>query len=63
MKEFGVELVDVQIRRINYVNEVQLKVFDRMISERRRIAERYRSEGMGRAAWAAAREATREGAA
>ncbi|RPH70031.1 MAG: protease modulator HflC [Myxococcaceae bacterium] len=50
VKEFGVELVDVQIRRINYVDEVQLKVFDRMISERRRIAERSRSEGMGRAA-------------
>jgi membrane protease subunit HflC len=50
VKEFGVELVDVQIRRINYVNEVQLKVFERMISERRRIAERSRSEGMGRAA-------------
>jgi membrane protease subunit HflC len=48
--EFGVELVDVQIRRINYVDEVQVKVFDRMISERRRIAERSRSEGMGRAA-------------
>lgn len=50
VKEFGVELVDVQIRRINYVDEVQVKVFDRMISERRRIAERSRSEGMGRAA-------------
>jgi modulator of FtsH protease HflC len=48
--EFGVELVDVQVRRINYVDEVQVKVFDRMISERRRIAERSRSEGMGRAA-------------
>jgi membrane protease subunit HflC len=50
VKEFGVELVDVQVRRINYVNEVQVKVFERMISERRRIAERSRSEGMGRAA-------------
>jgi modulator of FtsH protease HflC len=50
VREFGVELVDVQIRRINYVNEVQVKVFERMISERRRIAERSRSEGMGRAA-------------
>ena len=50
VKEFGVELVDVQIRRINYVDEVQQKVFERMISERRRIAERSRSEGMGRAA-------------
>jgi membrane protease subunit HflC len=48
--EFGVELVDVQMKRINYVDEVQVKVFERMISERRRIAERSRSEGMGRSA-------------
>jgi modulator of FtsH protease HflC len=50
VREFGVELVDVQVRRINYVEEVQVKVFERMISERQRIAERSRSEGMGRAA-------------
>jgi membrane protease subunit HflC len=50
VREFGVELVDVQVRRINYVDEVQVKVFERMVSERRRIAERSRSEGMGRAA-------------
>ena len=50
VSEFGVELVDVQIERINYVDEVQVKVFERMISERRRIAERSRSEGQGRAA-------------
>lgn len=50
VREFGVELVDVQVRRINYVDEVQVKVFDRMISERRRIAEKSRSEGMGRSA-------------
>jgi len=48
--EFGIELVDVQIRRVNYVAEVQQKVFDRMVSERRRIAERSRSEGQGKAA-------------
>lgn len=48
--EFGVELVDVQIRRVNYVTEVQQKVFERMISERHRIAERSRSEGQGKAA-------------
>ena len=48
--EFGIELVDVQIRRVNYVTEVQQKVFERMISERRRIAERSRSEGQGKAA-------------
>jgi len=47
---FGIELVDVQIKRVNYVQDVQQKVFDRMISERRRIAERSRSEGQGKAA-------------
>lgn len=50
VSEFGVELVDVQIRRINYVDEVQVKVFERMISERQRIAERSRSEGQGKSA-------------
>ena len=48
--QFGVELVDVRFKRINYVASVQQKVFERMISERRRIAERSRSEGQGRAA-------------
>lgn len=48
--EFGVELKDVRIKRVNYVDEVQKKVFDRMIAERKRIASRYRSEGDGRSA-------------
>jgi len=48
--QFGVELVDVRFKRINYVESVQSKVFDRMISERKRIAEKSRSEGAGRAA-------------
>jgi membrane protease subunit HflC len=48
--EFGIELVDVRFRRINYVESVQQKVFERMTSERKRIAERSRSEGQGRAA-------------
>ena len=48
--EFGIELVDVRFKRINYVESVQQKVFERMISERKRIAERSRSEGLGRAA-------------
>ncbi len=43
----GIELVDVRIKRINYVKTVQRKVFDRMISERNRIAAQYRSEGEG----------------
>jgi modulator of FtsH protease HflC len=48
--QYGIELVDVRFKRINYVESVQQKVFDRMISERKRIAERSRSEGLGRAA-------------
>ena len=48
--EFGIELVDVRFKRINYVDSVQQKVFERMNSERKRIAERSRSEGQGRAA-------------
>ena len=50
MPDYGIELVDVQIQRINYVNDVQAKVFDRMISERKRIADRHRSEGQGKSA-------------
>jgi modulator of FtsH protease HflC len=48
--EFGIELRDVQIMRVNYVEEVQQKVFDRMIAERQRIASKYRSEGDGKSA-------------
>lgn len=48
--EFGIELRDVRIKRVNYVEEVQRKVFDRMIAERQRIAAKYRSEGDGRSA-------------
>jgi len=48
--EYGIELRDVQIKRINYVDEVQQKVFDRMIAERKRIASKYRSEGDGKSA-------------
>jgi membrane protease subunit HflC len=48
--EFGIELVDVRIKRINYVDSVLKKVFERMISERKRIAAQYRSEGEGEAA-------------
>ena len=48
--EFGVEITDVKIKRINYVEDVQRKVFERMIAERQRIAARYRSEGDGKSA-------------
>ena len=47
--ELGIELLDLQFKRINYVEEVRNKIFDRMISERQRIAERFRSEGQGEA--------------
>ncbi len=50
LPRFGIELIDVQIKRINYIEEVQQKVFDRMISERQRISEKYKSEGAGEAA-------------
>ncbi len=48
--QYGIELVDVRIKRINYVKEVRDKVYDRMIAERKRAAERYRSEGQGKSA-------------
>ena len=47
---FGIELVDVKFKHINYVEEVQAQVYERMITERQRIAERSRSEGQGRSA-------------
>ncbi len=47
LEPYGVELVDVRLRRINYVSEVRRKVYDRMISERKRMAEYYRSQGEG----------------
>jgi membrane protease subunit HflC len=50
VKEFGIELMDFQFKRINYVEQVQNDVFQRMIAERKRVAERYRSEGAGEAA-------------
>ena len=46
--QYGIELVDVRIKRINYVRDVRDKVYERMISERKRAAERYRSEGQGK---------------
>jgi membrane protease subunit HflC len=48
--DLGIELLDLRIKRINYVDEVQQDVFARMIAERRRIAELFRSEGQGEAA-------------
>ena len=47
--DLGIEILDVQFKRINYVEEVQKNVYERMIAERRRIADRFRSEGEGEA--------------
>lgn len=47
VQDYGIELVDIRIKRIKYVDSVQRKVFDRMISERKRAAEELRSEGHG----------------
>ena len=44
---YGIEIIDVLIKRVNYVDEVRVKVYERMITERRRAAEKYRSEGRG----------------
>lgn len=44
---YGIELVDIQIKRINYVEQVRQRVYERMINERKQVAARYRSEGEG----------------
>ena len=48
--QYGIELVDVRIKRLDYVESVREKVYARMTSERKRIAARFRSEGEGRSA-------------
>ena len=48
--EYGIELLDLKFKRINYVPEVQQDVFARMIAERNRVAEEFRSEGQGESA-------------
>jgi membrane protease subunit HflC len=50
VRVFGIELLDIRFKRINYNVSVRPKIYDRMISERRQIAERYLSEGNGEAA-------------
>jgi membrane protease subunit HflC len=49
LEQFGIELVDVKFKLLNYVEEVQKSVFGRMIAERKQIAEKFRSEGQGEA--------------
>ena len=48
--DLGIEILDIRFKRINYVEEVQQDVFARMIAERQRIAQQFRSEGQGEAA-------------
>jgi membrane protease subunit HflC len=47
--KFGIDLVDVKIKRLNYKEEVRRSVYDRMIAERKQIAQKFRSEGKGEA--------------
>lgn len=48
--QYGIELVDVRVKRLDYIESVRKRVYDRMISERKRIAAQFRSEGEGRSA-------------
>jgi membrane protease subunit HflC len=48
--EYGIRLIDLKVKRINYNEEVGQKVYERMISERQKIAAKYRSEGQGNSA-------------
>jgi membrane protease subunit HflC len=49
VQELGIELLDLRVKRINYVDDVQQKIFERMITERKRKADKFRSEGQGEA--------------
>jgi membrane protease subunit HflC len=49
-EDLGIEILDFQFKRLNYVEEVRQEVYARMISERQRIAEQFRSEGAGESA-------------
>jgi membrane protease subunit HflC len=49
LKRFGIDLLDVEIKRLNYREEVRQSVYDRMIAERKQIAQKFRSEGKGEA--------------
>ena len=49
VREFGIELVDVKIKRLNYIEDVRRSIYQRMIAERKQMAEKFRSEGRGEA--------------
>ena len=50
LAEFGIDLLDVRLKRVNYNPDVLDRIYQRMISERQQIAQRFRSEGEGEAA-------------
>lgn len=50
VRQYGIEVIDVRIKRLNYVKDVREDVYERMISERKRAAALYRSQGKGKAA-------------
>jgi membrane protease subunit HflC len=50
LPNLGIKLLDFRFKRINYNQDVQKTIFDRMISERSRISIRFRSEGAAEAA-------------
>lgn len=50
LTEFGIELLDLRLKRVNYNSDVLERIYQRMISERQQIAQRFRSEGEGEAA-------------
>ena len=50
LNDFGIQLLDLRFKRINYNETVRLRIYERMVSERQQIASRFRSEGAGEAA-------------
>jgi membrane protease subunit HflC len=50
LQQLGIELLDVRVKRVNYNADVLPTIYQRMISERQQIAQRFRSEGEGEAA-------------
>ena len=50
VEEFGIKLLDIRFKRVNYNQTVERQIYQRMISERKQIADRFRSEGAGEAA-------------
>jgi membrane protease subunit HflC len=56
LREFGIELMDLRLKRVNYNPDVLDRIYQRMISERLQIAQRFRSEGEGEAAKIAGRK-------